>query len=81
MLTLDRMTQIYGRCRGEYKILSDTIVYNTKDYALVEDMRTYQDSLVRKANKVLRLITADDDIRQGDYTLANLFSIVKEDKQ
>ena len=43
------MTQIYGRCRGEYKILSDTIVYNTKDYALVEDMRTYPDSLVRKA--------------------------------
>lgn len=78
MLTLDRMTQIYGRCRGEYKILSDTIVYNTKDYALVEDMRTYPDSLVRKANKVLRLITAADDISQGDYTLANLFSIVKE---
>lgn len=78
MLTLDRMTQIYGRCRGEYKILSDTIVYNTKDYALVEDMRTYPDSLVRKANKVLRLITAADDISQGDYTLTNLFSIVKE---
>lgn len=42
MLTLDRMTQIYGRCRGEYKILSDTIVYNTKDYALVEDREPIQ---------------------------------------
>ncbi|MCD8184439.1 MAG: DEAD/DEAH box helicase [Bacteroides sp.] len=78
MLILDRITQIYGRCRGEYRILSDTIVYNTKDYALVEDMRSYPNSLVTKANKVLKLINAADDISQNDYTLTDLFSIVKE---
>lgn len=78
MLTIDRMIQIYGRCRSGYKILSDAIIFNTKDYAIVEDMRTYPNSLVRKASKVLKLMSSADDISKDDYTLTNLFAIIKE---
>ncbi|MCM1720813.1 DEAD/DEAH box helicase [Bacteroides ovatus] len=79
MLTLDRMTQIHGRCRIDNGILSETIIYNTLGYvSIMESMESYTTSLLNKAKKVLKVIESADDIMQGDYTLTDLFSIVKE---
>lgn len=79
MLTLDRMTQIHGRCRIDNGILSETIIYNTLGYvSIMESMESYTVTLLNKAKKVLKIIESADDIMQGDYTLTDLFSIVKE---
>lgn len=41
-------------------------------------MESYTVTLLNKAKKVLKVIESADDIMQGDYTLTDLFSIVKE---
>ncbi len=79
MLTLDRMTQIHGRCRKVNGILSETIIYNTLGYvSVMESMDSYAVTLLHKAKKVLKVIDSADDIMQGDYTLIDLFAMVKE---
>ena len=79
MLTLDRMTQIHGRCRKDNGVLSETIIYNTLGYvSVMESMDSYTVTLLNKAKKVLKVIESADDIMQGDYTLTDLFSLVKE---
>lgn len=79
MLTLDRMTQIHGRCRKVNGILSETIIYNTLGYvSVMEGMDSYAVTLLHKAKKVLKVIESADDIMQGDHTLTDLFAMVKE---
>lgn len=79
MLTLDRMTQIHGRCRKDNGVLSETIIYNTLGYvSVMESMEKYTITLLNKAKKVLKVIDSADDIMQGDYTLIDLFAMVKE---
>ena len=79
MLTLDRMTQIHGRCRKVNGILSETIIYNTLGYvSVMESMDSYAVTLLHKAKKVLKVIESADDIMQGDHTLTDLFAMVKE---
>ena len=63
MLTLDRMTQIHGRCRKVNGILSETIIYNTLGYvSVMESMDSYAVTLLHKAKKVLKVIESADDI-------------------
>ena len=79
MLTLDRMTQIHGRCRKDNGVLSETIIYNTLGYvSVMESMDSYAVTLLHKAKKVLKVIESADDIMQGDHTLTDLFAIIKE---
>ena len=79
MLTLDRMTQIHGRCRKVNGILSETIIYNTLGYvSVMESMKKYTATLLNKAQKVLKVLESADTISQGDYTLTDLFAIIKE---
>ena len=79
MLTLDRMTQIHGRCRKVNGILSETIIYNTLGYvSVMESMEKYTATLLNKAQKVLKVLESADTISQGDYTLTDLFAIIKE---
>ncbi len=79
MLTLDRMTQIHGRCRKDNGVLSETIIYNTLGYvSVMESMDSYAVTLLHKAKKVLKVIESADDIMQGDHTLTDLFAMVKE---
>ena len=79
MLTLDRMTQIHGRCRKVNGILSETIIYNTLGYvSVMESIDSYAVTLLHKAKKVLKVIESADNIMQGDHTLTDLFAMVKE---
>ena len=79
MLTLDRMTQIHGRCRKDNGILSETIIYNTLGYvSVMESMEKDTATLLNKAQKVLKVLESADTISQGDYTLTDLFAIIKE---
>ena len=79
MLTLDRMTQIHGRCRKDNGVLSETIIYNTLGYvSVMESMEKYTATLLIKAQKVLKVLESADTISQGDYTLTDLFAIIKE---
>jgi hypothetical protein len=79
MLTLDRMAQIHGRCRKVNGILSETIIYNTLGYvSVIESMEKYTATLLNKAQKVLKVLESADEISQGDYTLTDLFAMVKE---
>ena len=79
MLTLDRMTQIHGRCRKDNGVLSETIIYNTLGYvSVMESMEKYTITLLNKAQKVLKVLESADTISQGDYTLTDLFAIIKE---
>ena len=79
MLTLDRMTQIHGRCRKDNGVLSETIIYNTLGYvSVMESMEKYTATLLNKAQKVLKVLESADTISQGDYTLTDLFAIIKE---
>ena len=79
MLTLDRMTQIHGRCRKDNGILSETIIYNTLGYvSVMESMEKDTATLLNKAQKVLKVLESADTISQGDYILTDLFAIIKE---
>lgn len=79
MLTLDRMTQIHGRCRKDNGVLSETIIYNILGYvSVMESMEKYTATLLNKAQKVLKVLESADTISQGDYTLTDLFAIIKE---
>ena len=79
MLTLDRMTQIHGRCRKDNGVLSETIIYNTLGYvSVMESMEKYTATLLNKAQNVLKVLESADTISQGDYTLTDLFAIIKE---
>ena len=79
MLTLDRMTQIHGRCRKDNGVLSETIIYNTLGYvSVMESMEKYTATLLNKAQKVLKVLESADTISQGDYPLTDLFAIIKE---
>ena len=79
MLTLDRMTQTHGRCRKDNGVLSETIIYNTLGYvSVMESMEKYTATLLNKAQKVLKVLESADTISQGDYTLTDLFAIIKE---
>lgn len=92
MLTVSKITQIYGRCRLTGGILSDTIIYNTYNSPVLVaeftehglepcdrdlDLINYKDSLLHKSKKVVELIKAADNISDGDQDLTDLFSIVK----
>lgn len=79
-LGINKITQIYGRCRIKDGILSDTIIYNTTDYEpkFKRSTAKYRDTLIKKANKVLDVIKAADIIQEKDKDLEDLFKVVKK---
>jgi len=78
VLSIDRMTQIAGRCRIEKGILSETIIYNTpKDRFRLND-GTFQEYLLNRAHKIIELYNAADEISKYDNDLKMLFKIVKK---
>lgn len=71
-LTINKIIQIYGRCRVPDGILSDTIIYNNTKRRL-KDLGTYRNMLINQANKVIALLKAADNLKQGDEDVTDLF--------
>lgn len=79
-LSLNKIVQIYGRCRFLDGILSDTIIFDTKEskYSYGKNyISQYREKLILKAKKVIALHNTADDLSEGDKDLIDLFKIVK----
>lgn len=83
LLTENKIVQIYGRCRIENGILSDTIIYNTYKEKGIENSHNYTKSynymkwLIYQSEKIVELYKSADYISNKDDDLESLFSIVK----
>lgn len=78
VLSLDRIEQIYGRCRIERGVKSDTIIYNTKEKKWGDIItKGYRELLIRKANKVISLLRSADDIIEDSPDLLGFFEVMK----
>ena len=70
LLSIDRLTQIRGRCRHKDGLISETIYYSTKDnnkYKLENiSKEEYRDRLLRKADKIMQLYNIMDDIAEKE---------------
>lgn len=88
ILSIDRMTQIHGRCRVSKGVFSETLVFSTfrrKEVKTIFDVfkkrrkhENYSKYLIHKAEKVLNLIGSADELSINDSDLRDLFDIVKE---
>lgn len=80
MLSPKKITQIYGRCRIEGGILSDTIIYNTTEHAsnFTRTSKSYKKILLKRSDKVLSLLDSADKIQGDDSDLANLFGVMRD---
>lgn len=65
LLSIDRLTQIRGRCRHEDGLISETIYYSTKEdnkYKFGDiSKEEYRDRLLKKADKIMQLYHAIDN--------------------
>lgn len=77
ILSFDRMTQIYGRCRIKNGILSDVIIYNLNRYLFKDSISNYQKVLLKRANAISELENIANSISKDDADLKSLFDIVK----
>lgn len=77
-LSIAKITQIYGRCRENNTILSDTIICQFK---AIEGFRNspcfYKNYLINKAQKVLELYDALNKIAEQNIGLTTLFERIK----
>jgi hypothetical protein len=75
LLSLNRITQIHGRCRNG--ILSDTIVYNgnAKSFKHIKD---YKEKLIHKAQKVIDLLCTANKLKDNDNDIADLFDRIEK---
>jgi hypothetical protein len=78
ILSVDKMTQIAGRCRIENGLLSETIIYNTPKSVGTLNDGTFQEKLLNRAQKIIELFNAADEISKFDADLTNLFAVVKK---
>jgi len=78
ILSIDKMTQIAGRCRLENGILSETIIYNTPNDRFRLNDGTFQEYLLNRAHKIIELYNAADEISKYDEELKMLFRTVKK---
>lgn len=77
MLSLDKMTQIYGRCRITGGILSDIIIFNSQEKWNTDAAKDYQSSLLKQASAILRLQQIATELGESDQDLQVLFELVK----
>lgn len=77
MLSLDKLTQIYGRCRIAKGILSDTIIANSRDDRQTNANKSDEATLLKQVDAILQLQKAASELGSKDADLADLFKVVK----
>jgi len=79
ILPFNRLAQIHGRCRIENGLLSDIIIYNTvKQNDKSFNYNSYRDILLKKAEKVIKLLNAANKIKKNDNDLTDLFNRIEK---
>lgn len=63
MLSPDKLTQIHGRCRFSNGILSDTIIYNTREKWRQNADGDYQATLLKQADALLHLQKSASELK------------------
>ena len=76
-LPLNKIIQIYGRCRFPDVIYSDTILYNCTKKPL-KNLKTYKDILYQKAGKIIELLNVSNIIKVGDKDFKDLFNRIEK---
>ena len=77
MLSLDKITQIHGRCRIPGGVLSDTLIFNSRQVWNINTNKNYQASLLKQASAILQLQEATTELGASDQDLQALFELVK----
>lgn len=77
MLSPDKLTQIHGRCRIADGVLSDTIIFNTRENWSKNADEDYQAKLIKQAEALLRLQKIASELGGQDEDTQVLFEIVK----
>jgi len=72
-LPVNKIIQIYGRCRKPNIILSDTILYNNTNLKYFRNLKTYRENLMKKAQKVIDLLKAANTLKESDKDIKDLF--------
>jgi len=77
VLPINRITQIHGRCRNG--ILSDTMIHNSEKKEIgFKDITEYREHLFKKADKVIALLKAAKNLKEGDKYLEDLFAKIED---
>lgn len=75
LLSTEKMAQIVGRCR--VGVLSETIIYETKGFAAEDDLETYRDKLLKKADVLSRAVKAFKETLETVPELVNAVDYVE----
>ena len=81
LLSIEKIVQIYGRCRLPNRILSDTIIYQGRKEVYEElnyNRTNYKNRLIKKANRVIDLYNASYDISKDDEDLKEALKVLEE---
>ena len=77
LLSIDRLTQIKGRCRHNEGVITETIYYSTKDTKKIKlegiSKEQYRDKLLKKANKIIQLYNAMDGLVEEEKEMKDEF--------
>ena len=77
LLSLDRLTQIRGRCRHKEGVITETIYYSTKDSSKYKfgnlKMDEYRSRLLKKADKIMQLYSAMDGFIEEEGEMKDEF--------
>lgn len=77
MLSLDKLTQIYGRCRIAKGVCRDTIIANSRDDRQTNANKSDEATLLKQVDAILQLQKAASELGSKDADLADLFKVVK----
>lgn len=77
LLSLDRLTQIRGRCRHKEGVITETIYYSTKDSSKYKfgnlKMDEYRSRLLKKADKIMQLYSAMNNLIEEEEEMKDEF--------
>jgi hypothetical protein len=78
VLSLDKMTQIAGRCRIKNGLLSETIIFNTSDNEVVKVEEGFGNYILSVVNKIINVINYLDELTKNDLKLQDLYDMLKQ---
>ncbi len=78
ILSLDRMTQIAGRCRIKNGLLSETIIYNTSEKEGLRIKKGFGNYRLSVVNKIIEVFDYLDELTKNDLRLGYMYDMLKQ---